>query len=173
MAVWTVSADPDNGLRGRVTGALFDAPCALGKGGMVAAASKTEGDGATPQGSYPLRRVFYRPDRVEAPLTALPVEALSPELGWCDDVTSPHYNRLVRLPFGEGHEKMWRDDGLYDVVLVIGHNDAPVVKGHGSAIFVHVARAGFTPTLGCVALAQDQLLRLLRMVKPADIFKII
>ncbi|WP_262692435.1 L,D-transpeptidase family protein [Kordiimonas aestuarii] len=172
MAVWTVSADADDGRRGRLTGPVFGAPCALGRGGMVPADSKREGDGASPMGSYALRRVYFRPDKVEQPLTALPCEILRPEYGWCDDAESPHYNRLVRLPFGPSHEKMWRDDDVYDVVVVIGHNDAPVVPGLGSAIFMHVARGGFTPTEGCVALTLDDLTRFLRQVGPEDTLKI-
>ncbi|NVJ99791.1 MAG: L,D-transpeptidase family protein [Alphaproteobacteria bacterium] len=154
-------------------GPLFDEPCALGKHGVVAEADGREGDGKTPAGTYPFRKVFYRPDREEAPMTALPLEPLSPELGWCDDVESEHYNKLVRLPFGPSHEKMWREDALYDLVVILGHNDAPVVKGLGSAIFLHVAREGFKPTLGCIALEKAALRRFLRQVQPDDQTKIL
>lgn len=168
MTLWTVTPDKDDSRRGRLTGPLIDVPCALGKHGIIAEADGREGDGKTPAGTYPLRRVLFRPDREEAPITELPSEPLSPELGWCDDVASPHYNRMVRLPFGPSHEKMWRDDHLYDLVLVLGHNDDPVVAGLGSAIFLHVAREGYTPTLGCVALKADDVRRFLRLAKPGD-----
>jgi len=133
--------------------------CALGRSGV--AADKREGDGSTPEGSFPLRRVFYRPDRLPPPQTALPVQALGPNDGWCDAPGDAAYNKLVTLPFSASHEAMWREDGLYDVVVEIGHNDNPVQPGLGSAIFMHVATPDFGPTEGCVALARDDLLRLL------------
>ncbi len=173
MTVWTVTPDKDDSRRGRLTGPLVDMPCALGKRGVIPAADGREGDGKTPAGTYPLRRVFYRPDRQEAPITELPVVPLSPEFGWCDAPDSPHYNKLVRLPFGPSHEKMWRDDHLYDLVLVLGHNDAPVVPGMGSAIFLHVAREGLSPTEGCVALKVDDVCRFLRQIAPDDYIKIL
>lgn len=133
--------------------------CALGRGAIVA--DKREGDGGTPVGTFPLRRLLYRPDRVAAPATRLPVRALTPTDGWCDDPNDPAYNRPVTLPFAAGHEKMWRDDNIYDVVVVLGHNDDPPVAGRGSAIFLHIARPDYRPTEGCVALALDDLLTVL------------
>lgn len=140
--------------------------CALGRGG--GRADKREGDGATPVGCFPLREVFYRPDRGSAPATALPVKALDPNAGWCDDPAQPEYNRPVRLPFAGSHEHLWRDDALYDIVAVLGYNDDPVVPDRGSAIFLHVARGDFAPTEGCVALARDDLLRILADCRPGD-----
>ena len=178
MATWQVTADADDARRGCFTGPLFEARCALGRGGLVAAERGREGDGATPMGLYPLRRVFYRPDKVEKPVTNLWCEALQPTMGWCDDPADPHYNRLVSLPFGPSHEKLWRSDDLYDLILVPGHNDAPVVPGLGSAIFVHVARFtdvsrhDFRPTQGCVALERSALTRLLRLLQPDDMLAI-
>ncbi len=138
--------------------------CALGYGGMRM--DKREGDGATPVGRFPLRRVLYRPDRVSPPITALPVAPLSPGDGWCDDPTDPLYNRPVRLPYaGCRDERMWRADGLYDVVVVIGHNDDPVSPGMGSAIFLHVAKPDYRPTHGCIALARQDLLAILAEIR--------
>lgn len=131
----------------------------LGKGGVRT--HKEEGDGATPAGLLPLRRVLYRADRVKPPRCAVPVEPLTPTDGWCDDPLDPAYNRMVRLPFGGHHEELWRRDGLYDVVGVLGWNDQPVVKGRGSAIFLHVARPDGGPTEGCAALPLPDLLRVL------------
>lgn len=133
--------------------------CRLGRGGVRE--DKHEGDGATPVGRYALRRVYYRPDREAPPQTALPVVALDPGLGWCDDPAHPAYNQPVRLPFPASAETMWREDGLYDLVVVIGHNDDPVVPGAGSAIFMHVAAPEGTPTAGCVALPVEALRALL------------
>lgn len=133
--------------------------CALGRGGVRV--DKREGDGATPAGAFPLRRLLFRADRLERPVTGLPTEAIRADDGWCDDPRSPSYNRPVRLPFSASHEKLWRDDALYDLVAVIGHNDDPPVPGMGSAIFLHVAKSDWGPTEGCVALTRDDLLRLI------------
>lgn len=123
---------------------------ALGRGGVRA--YKREGDGATPGGLLPLRRVMYRADRVKRPLAEVPVSPLAPHDGWCDDPASALYNRPVRLPHPDRHETLWREDGLYDLIAVLGWNDAPPVPGRGSAIFLHVARPDGGPTEGCVAL---------------------
>lgn len=133
--------------------------CALGANGVTSA--KREGDRATPAGCYPLRRVLYRPDRVDPPATVLPVAAIDPLDAWCDASDDAGYNTLVRQPYGASVELMWRDDHLYDVVVTTGHNDDPVVAGLGSAIFMHVARPDFGPTKGCVAVTRENLLRIL------------
>lgn len=133
---------------------------------------KTEGDGGTPVGMFPLRRVLYRPDRLDAPATGLPVEAIKPDQGWCDDPAHPDYNRPVSLPFAASHEKLWRDDGVYDVIVILGHNDDPPVPGKGSAIFMHVARPDYGPTEGCVALALEDLLDVLAKCRPGDTIRI-
>ncbi len=131
--------------------------CALGKGGVLPATRKREGDGATPAASMALRRVLYRADRGAPPRCAVPVEPLSPSDGWCDDPADRAYNRPVQLPFGGSHERLWRDDAVYDVIGVLGWNDEPVERGRGSAIFLHLARDDFSPTEGCVALAARDL----------------
>ena len=134
---------------------------ALGRGGVTA--DKQEGDGATPIGTLPLRRVLYRPDRAKAPVSAVPVQPLVPSDGWCDDPALAQYNRLVRLPLQGSAEVLWRDDTIYDIIGVLGWNDRPVRPGRGSAIFLHIARPDFAPTDGCVALAADDLRRMLAM----------
>lgn len=139
--------------------------CALGRGGVRL--DKQEGDGATPIGCFPLRRVLYRADRLHAPVTALPVAPIEADDGWCDDPADPAYNRPVKLPRAGRHERLWRDDHLYDVVVVLGHNDDPPVPGKGSAIFLHVAHVDYRPTEGCVALALPDLLTVLRNCGPA------
>jgi L,D-peptidoglycan transpeptidase YkuD (ErfK/YbiS/YcfS/YnhG family) len=128
---------------------------ALGRGGVRAA--KEEGDGATPAGLLPLRRVLYRADRESPPRCAVPLEPIAPTDGWCDDPDHPDYNRMIQLPHAARHEELWRTDGLYDIVGVLGWNDAPVRAGRGSAIFLHVARPGYPPTEGCVALGHAEL----------------
>lgn len=125
--------------------------CTVGRGGVTT--EKREGDGATPAGCWAVRRLFYRPDRLARPETALEVTEITPRDGWCDDPDDPNYNRLVRLPYAARHETLWRDDRLYDLVVTLGYNDDPPVAGLGSAIFLHVAGADYPPTEGCVALA--------------------
>jgi len=133
--------------------------CALGKGGVRR--DKVEGDAATPVGLLPLRRVLYRADRGTAPACAVPVEPIARNDGWCDDSSHPAYNTAIRLPHDAHHEELWRQDHVYDIVGVLGWNDAPVVRGRGSAIFLHLARPGYAPTEGCIALEAGDLRALL------------
>ena len=135
--------------------------CVLGVGGI--SPHKQEGDGTTPAGLHRLRRVLYRADRLGAPPECrLPREPISPDDGWCDDVTDRDYNRPVRLPHDGRHEELWRRDGLYDLMAVLAYNDEPVQRGLGSAIFLHVAPANEAPTAGCIAVALPDLRWLLK-----------
>lgn len=134
--------------------------CSLGRAGVTD--DKREGDGCTPLGTFPLRRLLWRADRLAAPPPGrLPAEAIAADDGWCDAPGDPLYNRPVKLPYPASAEAMRRNDALYDIVAILGHNDAPVVPGAGSAIFLHVAPADGGPTAGCVALPLDALLTLL------------
>lgn len=146
--------------------------CALGKGGVRAAADKREGDGASPIGAWPVRRVWFHPGKGGAPETGLPAIAIRPEDGWCDDPAEAAYNRPVPLPGAFSHERMWRDDGLYDLVVELGYNDDPPEAGRGSAIFLHIAREGYLPTEGCIALAEADLRRLLRRLGGTSVIEI-
>lgn len=148
------------------------ARCALGKGGVKPAADKREGDGASPLGVWPIRRVLYRPDRGDPPRTAFPVAPIAPDDGWSDAPDDPAYNRPVKLPHAASTEAMWRDDGLYDLVVVLGHNDDPPVSGMGSCIFLHLARPDYGPTEGCVAVSRADLETLLAAAQPGDAVEI-
>ncbi len=134
--------------------------CVLGKTGVLA--KKLEGDGATPAGVFPLIRVLYRPDRMDFPETPLPVFALSPNDGWCDDPTHEDYNKPIKLPHDGSHERLWRDDNIYDIVVVLGYNTSPVIPFMGSAIFIHFAEPSFKSTRGCIALKDVDLLEILK-----------
>lgn len=170
MTLLTVRAAP-GATRGILAVGERERVCALGRSGLVA--EKREGDGGTPIGRFPLRRLMYRPDREQPPSTGLPVLPLAADLGWCDDPTEPGvYNRLVRLPLAARHERMWRDDRLYDLVVELGYNDAPPIPGRGSAIFLHLAREDWGPTEGCVALERDDLLAVLAAVGPESALEI-
>jgi len=137
-----------------------------GRGGVRA--DKREGDGASPEGTFPLLYGFYRPDRIARPPSGLAMTALQPDDGWVDEPVDPNYNRAVKLPYPASHEEMWLQDGLYDLVVVIGYNMAPVVPGHGSAIFLHVARPDFAPTAGCIAIERQVLAGLLGLLGPGS-----
>ncbi len=132
-------------------------------------ADKREGDGATPAGRMALRRVLYRADRTAPPAARVRVEPIAREDGWCDDPGHPDYNRQVRLPHPARHEALWREDGLYDIIGVLGWNDAPVERGRGSAIFLHIARADYAPTEGCIALDARDLRRVLGGLEALDV----
>jgi L,D-peptidoglycan transpeptidase YkuD (ErfK/YbiS/YcfS/YnhG family) len=142
------------------------AAAAVGRSGVRT--DKHEGDGATPAGIYPLLHILYRQDRIAPPVSRLPVSPLVPGHGWVDDPTDPNYNRLVLLPYPARTEPMWREDELYDALVVIGYNTDPVVPGAGSAIFLHIATADFAPTAGCVAVRKEVLLGVLPLLGPGS-----
>lgn len=137
--------------------------CAIGKNGFTH--DKIEGDNCTPIGVFPLRACWWRADKLDAaPRTALPMREVTPQDGWCDEPTDTYYNTHVTLPFAASHEKLWREDDVYDVIVPLGYNDAPVEAGKGSAIFFHVAKPDYAGTEGCVALALPDLLEVLAKV---------
>lgn len=144
--------------------------CVVGAGGVRE--DKVEGDAATPAGDFPLRRIYFRNDRLVLPKVRLPRRPIAEHDGWCDDPRSPAYNRLVHVPNEWSHERMWREDGLYDLVVVVGYNDDPPEGEWGSAIFLHIAREDFSPTRGCVAFARDDLLELVTLLGPETRLKV-
>lgn len=132
-------------------GRSFD--CALGRSGITT--RKREGDGASPAGAFRLLCGLYRADRLAKPMTQLPMRPMQETDGWCDAPRDARYNQLVTLPFAGSHERLWRDDQLYDVVVVLDQNIHPRIPGGGSAIFFHIAQPAFTPTEGCIAVSHD------------------
>lgn len=149
--------------RGTLEFGPFRWPCALGRSGIRAV--KREGDGASPRGSYAVLRIFYRPDKFRRSPVAVPAAALTACAGWCDAAADRNYNRRVRLPYAASAERMWRDDDLYDAVLVLDYNIRPRIRGAGSAIFLHIARAGYLPTEGCVAISKHDMRLLLSRLR--------
>ncbi len=140
--------------------------CALGLSGI--AGDKREGDGATPAGTLSLLRVLYRADRIVPPDTELALAALRPDDGWCDAPEDASYNRQIRLPHGASCEALWRDDHVYDLIVITDFNAAPVAPHRGSAIFLHVARPGYAPTEGCIAFALEDLRLIVNGWRAAD-----
>ena len=139
--------------------------CALGRSGIKA--NKSEGDGASPSGTYSLLEVMYRRDRHKPPKTKLPCTQIEKTSGWCDEPKDPAYNRLVSIPYQASFEILYRDDELYDLVVVTSHNSNPVKSGAGSAIFLHVTRAPEYPTTeGCIAFALTDLQEIISLWEP-------
>ena len=145
--------------------------CSLGKNGVTK--NKVEGDKCTPSGIYRLKQVFYRADRINKITTNLKKIKIKKNMGWCDDPSSKRYNRLIKIPYKFSHEKLYRKDHIYDIVVILNYNMNPVVKKRGSAIFMHITKKNYLKTLGCIALKKNDLLKILNKVKKNNIIKII
>ena len=130
----------------------------IGKNGTILADDKVEGDLKTPKGRYCVTHGFYRPDKIKCPKSVIPFTPIEPHFGWCDASSHPFYNQKILKPFDASHEDLWRDDDVYDLILVTDHNTNPIVPGKGSAVFIHIARNNFEPTAGCLALLVQDLL---------------
>lgn len=166
-----VFRSPLDPARGRLIGPGIDLPCALGRSGP--GRGKREGDGRTPAGRHRALAAYYRPDRLRRPATALPLRIIRPDLGWSDDPADRRYNRPIRLPASGRHERMWRDDPLYDLVLDLSYNRGPIARGRGSAIFLHSARTGFPPTEGCVAVGRERVAWLAGRIGPRTVVEVV
>lgn len=167
-----VAPTPGDRRRGRLIAGTLVLPCALGRSGPSHA--KREGDGASPVGRFRLRGGYFRADRLARRCGALRLRAARPNDGWCDDPRDRRYNRPVPLPCpGVSCERIWREDVLYDAVIDLDWNRGPIRPGRGSAIFLHVARPGFQPTEGCVALRRADLVRLLPRLGPKTVLVIL
>jgi L,D-peptidoglycan transpeptidase YkuD (ErfK/YbiS/YcfS/YnhG family) len=150
--------------RGWLIAGALALPVAIGRGGIKA--NKREGDGATPRGVFRLKRLWWRADRHPRPRTRLPLRRIRADDGWCEDPYDRHYNQPVLIPKDSKADRLTRADRLYDFIIELDHNTRPRVAGRGSAVFVHIARPGFSPTAGCVALTLPALRRLLAQVGP-------
>ena len=147
-------------------------PCRIGREGYIGADHGKEGDAKTPLGTYSLRFGLYRADRLPCPKSGLTFRSLREEDGWCDDVNDVAYNRFIRTPCSASHEALWRKDGAYDIILVMSHNDTPPIAGLGSAVFIHVAQFDDRQTLGCIALAPENMVQILPHLKTGQIIEI-
>ena len=141
--------------------------CALGKSGI--GKKRKEGDNITPKGSYKLLGLFYRSDRVTNFKTILKKRKINKKMGWCDDVNNKNYNKLIKLPCNFSHEKLYRRDNVYDLVVPINYNTNKIARGKGSAIFLHVTKKNYSPTKGCIALKKKDLILLLKKIKSKKI----
>jgi L,D-peptidoglycan transpeptidase YkuD (ErfK/YbiS/YcfS/YnhG family) len=159
-----VRRKPGQSARGVLTAGQLSLPVALGRGSIKA--NKREGDGATPRGSYRLKRLWWRADRHARPRTLLPVQRIAADDGWCENPADRLYNRPIKVPAGSKADRLTRSDHLYDFIIELDHNTRPRIAGRGSAVFIHTARPGFAPTAGCVALELKALHRLLARLGP-------
>ena len=143
--------------------------CAIGKAGACEAKSaKVEGDGQTPTGMFSLRRLWYRADRLTLPDCGMTCKIIDENAGWSDDPDDPNYNKPIRMPHPFRHESLWREDSLYDVIIEIGYNDVTPKPGLGSAIFLHIEKNNYQPTLGCVAISREDMLDLIPHLTPTS-----
>ncbi len=164
LPVIHVRARPGNRSQGVLRAGPLSLPVALGRGGIKA--NKREGDGATPRGTFRLKRLWWRDGRHPRPATLLPVTRIKPDDGWCEDPSDRHYNQRIKVPPKSKADRLARNDNLYDFIIELDHNTRPRIAGRGSAVFIHVARPGFAPTAGCVALNINTLRRLLARLGP-------
>ena len=144
--------------------------CSFGKNGFTN--EKVEGDNKTPIGKFKLNRIFYRADKITIPETKIPTANITQNMGWCDDVNSNNYNELIELPCEFSHEKMYRDDDVYDVVIELDYNIQTPIKGKGSAIFFHIARGDYSGTEGCIAINLDDMLEILPLLESETFMEI-
>lgn len=148
----------------------YKVKCTIGKRGIKS--RKKEGDLTTPRGIFKIKELYYRKDRIKDLRTKVKKIIIKKNMGWCDDSSSSKYNKIIRLPFNFSHEKLYRKDNIYDLILVIDFNMRPIKKNKGSAIFIHVARKDFSPTKGCVAIKKNELKKLLKIINKNTKIKI-
>jgi len=140
----------------------FKAKCAIGYKGIRR--KKVEGDLVTPKGTFKIKEILLRKDRVKNLQSKLFLKKITKSIGWCDDPRSSKYNKLIKYPFSYGSERLYRSDNIYDIVIVLNFNMNPILKNRGSAIFIHVAKNNYSPTKGCIALKKIDLRRLLKII---------
>tara|TARA_Y200000002_G_C22348337_1_gene523947 strand:+ start:119 stop:619 length:501 start_codon:yes stop_codon:yes gene_type:complete len=141
----------------------YKAKCAIGKRGI--GNKKKEGDLITPKGQYKIKYILYRKDRIKKIQTKLKKFQIKKNMGWCDDRNSKKYNKLVKLPSNYGYEKLYKKENIYDIILVLNYNMNPILKGRGSAIFIHISKKNYKKTEGCIAIKKIDLLKILKELK--------
>ena len=149
----------------------YKVKCALGKRGI--GKKSKEGDFITPKGSYKIKYILYRKDRIKKIKTKLEKIILKKDMGWCNDPRSSEYNKLIRTPFRFSHEKLYKKNNTYDIIVVLNYNLTPIIKGKGSAIFIHIAKKNYKKTEGCIAVRKVELLKILKEIKVSTVVKIL
>ena len=144
--------------------------CAVGKGGIKN--KKTEGDNITPKGIFKIIKIYYRPDKIKNFKTSIKKIKIKKNMGWCDDSNSHFYNKQIKLPTKVSHEKLYRNDNIYDLILVLDYNINPIIKNKGSAIFLHITKKSYQKTKGCIALKKEHLIEIISKIKKNTKIKI-
>ena len=137
--------------------------CALGKSGI--GKKRIEGDNITPKGTFKIIKIYYRKDRIKKINSIFKLIEIKKDMGWCDDPESKKYNQLIKLPSKYRHEKLFRNDRIYDLIIVLNYNMSPVIKNKGSAIFIHIAKNNYNKTKGCIALKKKDLIEIISKIK--------
>jgi L,D-peptidoglycan transpeptidase YkuD (ErfK/YbiS/YcfS/YnhG family) len=137
--------------------------CALGEAGIKK--KEKEGDNVTPKGIFKIIKMYYRSDKIKNITTGIKKIKIKKNMGWCDDPSSDLYNQQIKLPNTYSHEKLYRNDNLYDLILVLNYNINPTKKYKGSAIFIHIAKNSYKKTKGCIALKRKHLIELISKIK--------
>ena len=148
----------------------YKVKCALGKRGI--GNKRREGDFITPKGKFKIKYILYRKDRIKRVQSKIKKIIIKKYMGWCDDPLSKDYNKLIKIPSEYSYEKLYKKDNVYDIILVLNYNMNPVVKNKGSAIFIHVTKANYKKTEGCVAIKKDHLLKIIKLLKKNTTVKI-
>ena len=144
--------------------------CALGKGGVKK--KIIEGDNITPKGIFKIIKIYYRPDKIKKIKTLIKKIKIKKNMGWCDDPNSDFYNKQIKLPTKLSHEKLYRNDNLYDLIAVLNYNTNPIIKNKGSAIFMHIGKDSYKKTKGCIALKKEHLIKIISKIKKNTKIKI-
>ena len=144
--------------------------CALGKGGVKK--KIIEGDNITPKGIFKIIKIYYRPDKIRKIKTLIKKIKIKKNMGWCDDPNSDFYNKQIKLPTKLSHEKLYRNDNLYDLIAVLNYNTNPIIKNKGSAIFMHIGKDSYKKTKGCIALKSEHLIMIISKIKKNTKIKI-
>ena len=153
-----------------ITFGKFKAKCSIGKGGI--GNKRKEGDLITPKGRYKIKFILYRKDKIKKVKSKIKRIVIKKNMGWCNDPKSRKYNQLIKLPTVYKHEKLFRKDNIYNIILVLNFNMNPIIRDKGSAIFIHVARRNYKKTEGCVALKKTHLLKIVKDLTKKTIIKI-
>ena len=140
----------------------YKVKCAIGKRGI--SKFKKEGDNCTPRGTFKFIKLLIRNDRVKKLKANLEKLLIKKNMGWCDDIESNHYNKLIKFPFKYSAEKLYKKENIYDIILVMDYNLRPVIKKKGSAIFLHVATKNYNPTRGCISVSKNNMRQLLKYI---------
>jgi L,D-peptidoglycan transpeptidase YkuD (ErfK/YbiS/YcfS/YnhG family) len=144
--------------------------CTLGKAGIKK--KIMEGDNITPKGIFKIIKIYYRPDKIKEIKTLIKKIKIKKNMGWCDDIKSRFYNQQIKLPANYSHEKLYRNDNLYDLIAVLNYNIDPIIKNKGSAIFLHIAKNSYQETKGCIALKKKHLIEIISKIKKNTKIKI-